>query len=58
MLAAQDAAEGLTDEDGVPELSEIPVSVAGDLWILGNQRDALRDWRRRVREKAGNDDDH
>ena len=35
LLAAQDAAEGLTDEDAVPELPEMPVSVTGDLWILG-----------------------
>ena len=38
MLAAQDAAEGLTDEDAVPELPETPVSVAGDVWILGNHK--------------------
>jgi 16S rRNA G966 N2-methylase RsmD len=38
LLAAQDAAEGLTDEDAVPELSETPISVAGDLWILGNHK--------------------
>src|ERR1700675_4950686 len=31
LLAAQDAAEGLTDEDAVPELSESPVSTIGDL---------------------------
>jgi DNA modification methylase len=38
LLAAQDAGEGLTDEDAVPELPETPVSVAGDLWILGNHK--------------------
>jgi DNA modification methylase len=38
LLAAQDAAEGLTDEDAVPELPETPTSVLGDLWILGNHR--------------------
>jgi DNA modification methylase len=38
LLAAQDAAEGLTDEDAVPELPATPVSAAGDLWILGNHR--------------------
>ncbi|HEV2200002.1 MAG TPA: site-specific DNA-methyltransferase [Bryobacteraceae bacterium] len=38
LLAAQDAAEGLTDEDAVPELPETPVSVAGDLCLLGNHR--------------------
>jgi DNA modification methylase len=38
LLAAQDAAEGLTDEDAVPELPETPISVAGDLWVLGDHR--------------------
>ncbi len=38
LLAAQDAAEGLTDEDAVPDLQQKPVSVAGDLWILGNHK--------------------
>jgi DNA modification methylase len=38
LLAAQDAAEGLTDEDAVPELAETPISVAGDLWILDNHK--------------------
>lgn len=30
--------EGLTDEDAVPEVPEIPVSVLGDIWQLGNHR--------------------
>jgi DNA modification methylase len=38
LLAAQDAAEGLTDEDAVPDLPETPTSVLGDLWILGNHK--------------------
>lgn len=38
LLAAQDAAEGLTDEDAVPELPQAPVSTTGDVWILGNHR--------------------
>src|SRR6202521_1948354 len=38
LLAAQDATEGLTDEDDVPELPKTPASVTGDLWILGNHR--------------------
>ena len=38
MLAGQDAAEGLTDEDAVPDLAETPVSIAGDFWILGNHK--------------------
>ncbi|MEL0097913.1 MAG: ParB N-terminal domain-containing protein, partial [Planctomycetaceae bacterium] len=28
--------EGLTDEDDVPEAPEQPVTVEGDVWILGN----------------------
>src|SRR5580698_4771926 len=35
LLAAQDATEGLTDEDAVPELLEKPASRTGDLWVLG-----------------------
>src|SRR5664279_5364400 len=38
LLAAQDADDGLTDEDAVPELPQTPISVTGDLWILGNHR--------------------
>jgi len=38
LLAAQDAAAGLTDEDAVPDLPQTPVSAAGDLWILGAHR--------------------
>jgi len=38
LLAAQDTDEGLTDEDAVPELPETPISVNGDLWILGDHR--------------------
>jgi len=30
--------EGLTDEDEVPELEDDPVTVEGDVWILGNHR--------------------
>jgi DNA modification methylase len=38
LLAAQDAAEGLTDEDAVPDLPETPVSAEGDLWILADHK--------------------
>jgi len=38
LLAAQDAIEGLTDEDAVPALPEKPVSRTGDLWILGDHK--------------------
>lgn len=35
-LMPADEAEGLTDEDTVPEPPEKPVSVLGDIWQLGN----------------------
>lgn len=38
LLAEQDATEGLTDEDAVPELPQTPISATGDLWILGNHK--------------------
>jgi DNA modification methylase len=38
LLATQDAAEGLTDEDSIPELPETPVCEGGDLWILGDHK--------------------
>jgi DNA modification methylase len=38
LLAAQEAVEGLTDEDAVPELPETPTSRAGDLWVLGEHK--------------------
>ena len=34
----QETTEGLTDEDEVPDVPEEPVTVKGDLWILGNHR--------------------
>jgi len=30
--------DGLTDEDDVPEVPEDPVTVEGDVWVLGNHR--------------------
>src|SRR5215472_6136037 len=38
LLDAQDANDGLTDEDAVPELPEVPVSRTSDLWLLGDHR--------------------
>jgi len=38
LLAAQDAAEGLIDEDAVPDLPQIPTSARGDLWVLGDHK--------------------
>lgn len=37
-LLPDEEVEGLTDEDAVPELPEIPVSVLGDIWQLGDHR--------------------
>lgn len=37
-LMEEEPAEGLTDEDNVPELEDDPVTVEGDVWILGNHR--------------------
>ena len=34
----QDPAQGLTDEDAVPETPEKPVTVDGDIWLLGDHR--------------------
>jgi DNA modification methylase len=34
----EEAHEGLTDEDAVPDVPERPVTVAGDLWVLGDHR--------------------
>jgi len=38
LLAAQDAAQRLTDENAVPEVPDTPVSTAGDLWTLGEHK--------------------
>jgi len=38
LLEKQEAQVGLTDEDDVPDLFEIPISAPGDLWILGDHR--------------------
>lgn len=37
-LLEPEQVEGLTDEDEVPELPETPITVEGDVWILGNHR--------------------
>jgi DNA modification methylase len=38
LLAAQDATEGLCDEDAAPTAPQVPTSKAGDLWLLGHHR--------------------
>jgi DNA modification methylase len=48
LLAGEDATEGLTDEDSVPEVPERPVSQPDDLWILGNHRLLVGDARIRA----------
>ncbi len=37
-LLADDPTEGLTDEDAVPEVPVQPVTVEGDVWLLGRHR--------------------
>lgn len=37
-LLEPEQVEGLTDEDDVPDVPKTPVSVEGDVWILGNHR--------------------
>ena len=37
-LMPVDGTEGLTDEDAVPEAPEVPVTVEGDVWLLGRHR--------------------
>jgi len=38
LLAEQDAVEGLTDPDAAPPMLQAPVTLSGDLWILGEHR--------------------
>lgn len=38
LVIDEDIAGGLTDEDDVPELAEIPISKQGDIWLLDNHR--------------------
>ena len=38
LLRKDDGTEGLTDEDAVPEAPEVPVTVEGDVWVLGRHR--------------------
>jgi len=37
-LEPEQITEGLTDEDAVPEVPEQPVTVLGDVWLLGRHR--------------------
>ena len=38
LLKEAEGTEGLTDEDAVPEVPEQPVTVEGDVWLLGRHR--------------------
>jgi len=38
ILNAVEPTEGLTDEDEVPEVPEQPITVLGDVWVLGKHR--------------------
>ena len=38
LLSPTEATEGLTDEDAVPEVPAVPVTVLGDVWLLGKHR--------------------
>ncbi|MAO24084.1 MAG: DNA methylase N-4 [Phycisphaerae bacterium] len=37
-LTADEPTEGLTDEDAVPDAPEQPITVEGDVWLLGRHR--------------------
>jgi len=37
-LLEPEQVDGLTDEDDVPDVPETPVTVEGDIWVLGNHR--------------------
>jgi len=38
LLKKDEGTEGLTDEDAVPDAPEVPVTVEGDVWVLGRHR--------------------
>jgi DNA modification methylase len=38
LMSPTEATEGLTDEDAVPEPPAVPVTVLGDVWLLGRHR--------------------
>jgi len=38
LLKGDEETEGLTDEDAVPEIPDEPVTVEGDVWVLGRHR--------------------
>ena len=38
MLLEPDAKTGLTDEDDAPDLADVAISIAGDIWVCGEHR--------------------
>ena len=38
LIAGENATEGLTDDDAVPEVTETPISKTGDVWLLGEHK--------------------
>jgi len=38
LIAGDNATDGLTDDDAVPEVTETPISRTGDVWLLGEHK--------------------
>ena len=38
LIAGENATDGLTDDDAVPEVTETPISKTGDVWLLGEHK--------------------
>ncbi|WP_449413202.1 site-specific DNA-methyltransferase [Pandoraea soli] len=38
LIAGENATDGLTDDDAVPEVTETPISRTGDVWLLGEHK--------------------
>ena len=38
LIAGDNATDGLTDDDAVPEVTETPISKTGDVWLLGEHK--------------------
>jgi hypothetical protein len=38
LITGEEAKDGLTDEEAVPEASGTPVSETGDVWVLGEHK--------------------
>ena len=53
LLADDEVTTGLTDEDAVPDVPERPVTVAGDLWVMGDHRSDSADSRAHLGDPGG-----